>query len=154
MKKKLLALILSAVFVFSLSAVVFADENLSASAKELPALSVDPVPIFDGDLAKLPSGSITAAAATLASPTVTDSYVIYDWYSLSPIPTVYASGYVTVKDGSNDYYHYTRVEIQHVTQGTTLYTSGNQWGYGKVSGYTGPHNYPGGDYTGKLYYGW
>ncbi|MDO4720890.1 MAG: hypothetical protein Q4A78_09530 [Peptostreptococcaceae bacterium] len=61
----------------------------------------------------------------------------------------YAKGYVTMKDGKNDFYHYTRAELEIATFMSIV--SDEVWGYGKVWAETKPDRYKG---TASIHYGW
>ena len=146
MKKRVVAFLLAGISVmsFSFNAFAYTDvEEMEARKKfyethqEL-VLDSDPMPIYEGK----------ERAAV-----VTDSYVNYAWIPNGNFLQV--DGYVTMKDGSNDAYHYTRVECQHKTNGQVLSKSDNEYGWGKVWAYTpliDPPERPD-DYKGRVYYG-
>jgi hypothetical protein len=91
--------------------------------------------------------AVGTTITAFAAPSVTASGVTK--YKNSANGKYYATGYVSVYDGSTAYYHYTRVEI--LSGSNVVATSGNVWGYGSVSATT---NETSTDGTAKVFYGW
>lgn len=82
-----------------------------------------------------------------------DYYWVYGYFN--PGDAVEATGYVTVKDGKTDYYHYTKTNIQNLAGSKVYYSSGQKWGYGKVTATTGPQLPPDpNDNEARVFYGW
>lgn len=107
-----------------------------------PELKTNPVPVFEGSV----TNTITSRAVK-----VTDSEVNYEWSNNSG-NWVYADSFVTVKNGTVDYKHYTRVQIE---KSSSVYAkSPTEWGVGKVPAETDDVAYPGENYEGRIYYGW
>lgn len=106
-----------------------------------PELKTNPVPVFEGSV----TNTITPRAVK-----VTGSEVNYEWSNRAG-NWVYADGFVTVKNGSVDYKHYTRVQIE---KSSRLYVSSpTEWGERKVPAATGDVAYPGDNYEGCIYCG-
>lgn len=107
----------------------------------------DPVPHLDGGFIKLLTNLFTKRSD---SPIVTDSDVaIYD--NGSNYNRYYAKGYVTMKQGSSDFRHYTRAENDMSYAIGVIIASDNKWGYGRVPAETPTYHAYG---TARIYYGW
>ena len=112
-----------------------------------PTLRVDHTPVFDGS-------SADSMALNSSGNRVVASMINYEFWSMVHPVTVWAHGFVTVRDGNNrDAWHYTRVEIQREVTNQTLHSSGNRWGWGRVDAQTGPHPWPNRSYA-RVFFGW
>lgn len=142
MKRKIIGLLCTAMIMAGFTLNTFAKEsrfNLD-DTESITILDADQTPIFEG-------GVLSRAAK------VTESWVLY--YAISNGNFVEVEGYVTMKDGSKDAYHYTRVEMQSKTNGSIYKKSDNTYGTGKVWARTGLLYWPANaeNYKGVIYYG-
>ncbi|MDF2841109.1 MAG: hypothetical protein K0Q99_1881 [Clostridia bacterium] len=157
--KKTIMLLLVFVMLFSLTAMVFAQDDgnsvfVTINGKTYKGQesndqthygepAVDSVPHRD----PVTKGALTSLAVAAV---VTDSYVHRVQLTEDPeYPNEYVSeGYVTMMDGSNPAYHYSRAEMWY--GGSLKTTSGNRFGYGEVWATSWPTPYAG---TAKIFYG-
>ena len=98
--------------------------------------AVDPVPHPEGIMPKAPRVTASDVWRLQLGP---DPEYPYEYV---------ATGYVTMMDGSSEVYHYTRAELWW--NGSLNVTSGNVWGYGKVSATSWPTGLKA---TARIFYG-
>ncbi len=132
--KKILSLIIVAIFITSLSSITFADINQNKVIAERE---------YNGQIT--PYGLF-------------DDYNVYsdgEWIFNSNNIGVGAKGWtnITEKSDGSYRYHYTNVACYYDSAEQDVYTSGRVWGSGKVSASTGDcgrgamHHY-------RIFYGW
>lgn len=136
---------------FALTTVlILALSNISIASNDIPSKSIrvtesfiNKVPTVDS-IPKLDEG-IESFTTKSSSPRVTESDVgLYKSGS-----RYFAKGYVTMKKGTSDFYHYTRAEMQ--AHEWMSIVSDNIYGHGKVWAETRPYEQYG---TARVYYGW
>ena len=100
--------------------------------------AVDPIPHCDNE------NKMTRAAVVTASEVKRIQLGYNHEYPYEYV----ASGYVTMMDGGSPAYHYSRAEMW--INGYMDTTSGNKWGYGKVTAQSRPTGNKG---TARIFYG-
>lgn len=144
MKKLSRVFILTVILMILMSSIVSASGVVANKSIRVTEPFINEVPTVD-PIPRLDKGVIDSFTTT-SSPRVTASDVglyktSYDYY--------YSKGYVTMKLDNNDFYHYTRAELDVYPWMSIV--DDEKWGWGKVSSETEPYHLSG---TARIYYGW
>lgn len=154
MKKTIILLSLLLVMLFTISTDGFANDNgdfiyVTIDGKVYKGqISNEPTPYGDPAVDPIPHSDLVNGVTRSARVTASD--VRRAQLGDDPeYPYEYvAEGYVTMMDGSDPAYHYSRSEMWW--KGSVDTTSGNVWGYGKVDATSWPTPNKG---TARIFYG-